>query len=67
MPTWRPPEGVSFPDIACEQTRRKAFLMEIDALNADVIVQPWERFAYRKAERVKAAVYESTAAAGKAS
>ncbi|HEX3999769.1 MAG TPA: DNA modification methylase [Pirellulales bacterium] len=40
--------------IAAEQTGRKAFLMELDALYADVIVQRWEKFAGRKAERVAA-------------
>jgi len=40
--------------IACEQTGRKAFLMEIDPLYADVIVQRWEKFIGRKAERVAA-------------
>ena len=38
--------------IAAEQTGRCAFLMELDALYADVIVQRWEKFAGRKAERV---------------
>jgi DNA modification methylase len=37
--------------IACEQTGRRAFLMEIDPLYADVIVERWERFAGKKAER----------------
>ncbi len=40
--------------IGCEQTGRKAFLMEIDPLYADVIVQRWEKFSGRKAERVAA-------------
>jgi len=39
--------------IGCEQTNRKAFLMELDALYCDVIVQRWEEFTGRKAERVK--------------
>ncbi|HEX4131450.1 MAG TPA: DNA modification methylase [Pirellulales bacterium] len=38
--------------IAAEQTDRKAFLMELDALYADVIVQRWEKFTGRKAERI---------------
>ena len=42
--------------IACEQTGRKAFLMEIDPLYADVIVQRWEQFTGRKAERIGNAV-----------
>lgn len=37
--------------IAAEQTGRRAFLMELDCLNADVIVQRWEKFTGRKAER----------------
>ena len=38
--------------IACEQTSRKAFLMELDPPYCDVIVQRWEKFTGRKAERV---------------
>ncbi len=37
--------------IAAEQTGRRAFLMELDALYCDVIVQRWEKFTGRKAER----------------
>jgi DNA modification methylase len=37
--------------IAAEQTGRKAFLMEIDPLYADVIVQRYENFTGKKAER----------------
>jgi DNA modification methylase len=37
--------------IAAEQTNRRAFLMEIDPLYVDVIVQRYERFSGRKAER----------------
>ena len=37
--------------IGCEQTGRKAFLMELDPLYADVIVQRWEQFTGRKAKR----------------
>jgi DNA modification methylase len=40
--------------IACEQTGRKAFLMEIDPLYADVIVSRWEKFTGRKAQRLAA-------------
>ncbi len=36
--------------IAAEQTGRKAFLMELDALYCDVIVQRWEQFTGKKAE-----------------
>ncbi len=37
--------------IAAEQTGRRAYLMELDQLYADVIVERWEKFAGRKAER----------------
>ena len=40
--------------IAAEQTGRRAFLMELDPLYCDVIVQRWEKFAGRKAERISA-------------
>ncbi len=36
--------------IAAEQTGRRAFLMELDRLYSDVIVQRWEKFTGRKAE-----------------
>ncbi len=38
--------------IAAEQTGRRAFVMELDCLYADVIVQRWERFTGRKAQRI---------------
>ncbi|RIK82899.1 MAG: chromosome partitioning protein ParB [Planctomycetota bacterium] len=41
--------------IAAEQTGRHAYLMELDALYCDVIVQRWEKFTGRKAERRAAA------------
>lgn len=37
--------------IGAEQTGRKAFLMELDPLYADVIVQRFEKFSGQKAER----------------
>ena len=40
--------------IAAEQTGRKSFLMEMDQLYCDVIVQRFEKFTGRKAERVSA-------------
>ena len=40
--------------IAAEQTGRKAFLMELDALYADVIVERWSRFTGKEAHRVDA-------------
>ncbi len=49
--------------IAAEQTGRKAFLMELDALYCDVIVQRWENFTGRKAQREPAAGLSKTAEA----
>ncbi|QDU44328.1 Modification methylase DpnIIB [Symmachiella dynata] len=46
--------------IGCEQTGRKAYLMELDPPYCDVIVQRWEQFTGRKAERV-AALQEASA------
>jgi DNA modification methylase len=40
--------------IAAQQTGRKAFLMELDALYCDVIVQRFEKFTGKKAKRVPA-------------
>jgi DNA modification methylase len=40
--------------IAAEQTGRKAFLMELDPLYCDVIVQRFEKFTGKKAERIPA-------------
>ncbi len=37
--------------MACEQTGRSAYLMEIDPAYCDVIVQRWEAFTGKKAER----------------
>jgi DNA modification methylase len=37
--------------IAAEQTRRRAYLMEIDPLYCDVIVERWRRFTGREPER----------------
>ena len=39
--------------IAAEQTGRKAFLMGLDQAYCDVIVERWEKFTGRKAERAK--------------
>ena len=38
--------------IAAQQTGRRAFLMELDTLYCDVIVQRWEQFTGQKAKRV---------------
>ena len=35
--------------IGAEQTGRRAYLMELDPLYCDVIVQRWERFTGKKA------------------
>ncbi|HNO80368.1 MAG TPA: DNA methyltransferase [Phycisphaerae bacterium] len=37
--------------IGCEQTGRRAFLMELDQAYCDVIVKRWEEFTGQKAER----------------
>ncbi len=37
--------------IAAEQTNRRAFLMELDPLYCDVIVQRFENFTGKKAQR----------------
>lgn len=37
--------------MACEVAKRRAFVMELDELYCDVIVQRWERFTGRKATR----------------
>jgi DNA modification methylase len=42
--------------IAAEMTGRRAFLMELDELYCDVIVQRWETFTGKKAELVAAEV-----------
>ena len=40
--------------IGAEQTGRRAFLMELDPLYCDVIVERWEKFTGKKAERIPA-------------
>jgi DNA modification methylase len=51
--------------IGAEMTGRHALLMELDALYCDVIVQRWEKFTGRKAERLPAkGVAEDKAATG---
>ena len=42
--------------IAAEQTGRRAYLMEIDALYCDVIVQRWQQFTGKQAQRRCASV-----------
>lgn len=48
-----PNQMVHLTEMPVEQTGRHAFLMKIDPLYADVIVQRWERFTGRKAERAE--------------
>lgn len=48
--------------IAAGQTGRRAFLMELDPLYCDVIVQRYEKFTGQKAERVPAPVSTSETA-----
>jgi DNA modification methylase len=40
--------------IACEQTGRNCFAMEIDAAFCDVIVQRWQEFTGKQAQRIPA-------------
>ena len=57
---------------ACAQTGRNGYLMELDPLYCDVIVQRWEKFTGRKAGRIgsnaaaeeKAATPHGSVAAG---
>lgn len=46
--------------IGCEQTGRHAFLMELDQAYCDVIVERWEKFTGRKAERIPGAARTET-------
>jgi DNA modification methylase len=41
--------------MAAEQTGRKAFLMELDPPYCDVIIERYEKFTGKKAERIEAA------------
>ena len=38
--------------IACEQLKRRAFIMEYDPKYADVIIRRWEDLTGQKAERI---------------
>jgi site-specific DNA-methyltransferase (adenine-specific) len=40
--------------IACEMSKRRAFLLELDPAYCDVIIERWERFTGKKAERINA-------------
>ncbi|MBX7166861.1 MAG: hypothetical protein K1X74_11075 [Pirellulales bacterium] len=46
--------------IAAEQTGRKAFLMELDPLYCDVIVERFEKFTGKKAQRASQLVQSSS-------
>jgi len=48
--------------IGCEQTGRRAYLMELDELYCDVIVKRWEDFTGQKAERIPATAERLVAA-----
>jgi DNA modification methylase len=49
--------------IAAEQTDRRAYLMELEPLYCTQIIQRWERFTGRKAERIDGvATHEKTPA-----
>lgn len=41
--------------IACEQLNRKCYMMELDPHYADVIIERWEKFTGKKAEKIKEA------------
>lgn len=47
--------------MAAEQAGRHAFLMELDPPYCDVIVERWQKFTGRKAERISAGVTERPA------
>lgn len=51
--------------IAAEQTGRKAFLLELDQLYCDVIVQRWEQFTGKKAKRIGESVRRKAAKTGR--
>ena len=50
--------------MAAEQTGRHAYLMELDPLYCDVIVERWEKFTGQKAERVSNLIHSSSGGAG---
>jgi DNA modification methylase len=47
--------------IAAQQTRRRAFVMELDPLYCDVIIERFEKFTAMKAERISASPSEAKA------
>ena len=46
--------------IAAEQTERRAFVMELDALYADVIIERWQKFTGQEAKRLKTDLVQAT-------
>tara|TARA_R100000654_G_scaffold24386_1_gene47249 strand:- start:456 stop:1586 length:1131 start_codon:yes stop_codon:yes gene_type:complete len=38
--------------LACEQTNRKCYMMELDPIYVDVIIQRWENFTGKKAKKI---------------
>ncbi len=48
--------------IACEQLGRRCYMMELDTPYADVIVQRWEGFTGKKAQRISADAEEKAPA-----
>ena len=47
--TWRAQDIAPIPEV--ENPERRAYLMELDPLYCDLIVQRWEKFTGGKAER----------------
>ncbi len=47
--------------IAAEQTGRRAYLVEIDPLYTDVVVERWQKFTGNKAERIAGPPAEAVA------
>lgn len=43
--------------IACEQLKRRAYLMELDPKYADVIIERWEKFTGQKAKRAGGTIH----------
>ena len=38
--------------LACEKTKRKCYMMELDPIYVDVIIQRWENFTGKKAKKI---------------
>jgi DNA modification methylase len=50
---WEPFGGSGWTLIACDQTDRRCFMIELGPLYCDVILQRWEDFTGRKAQIVE--------------